>query len=336
MSTKTKDPNADLFALLKFIGTGSLTETFSIGKRNYGDGRIRVTRPLSSDAEGVRMLELKFTSVSDEPGAKGGRVDLSVVAVDPATVKKYIPSKNINIYVTKAGVKKENDFMHIGGHITKVPASLKALCAEITKQLGHDSEANASDSVIAGTRKHESVLEQIRDCKTSMQDAMESVTELKTYLTSSKFHEDNTVQVRDVLNRLAPIASAILSGLHTLAPAMASEAIAKPSVTPRAKANGAKGAQEDYPETKTWREYMKLYAGKRTEIIAEGDKLLFSLIQRFNGDMLDLHCGNEVELAELQMNAHDLKMHARSKHPEFLPLVTKIVEEYEQYKRDQA
>jgi hypothetical protein len=87
-------------------------------------------------------------------------------------------------------------------------------------------------------------------------------------------------------------------------------------------------AQREYPETKTWHQYEKLYASKRSKIIEEGDKLLFNLIQRFNADMMDLHSGNEVDLNELKMDAQDLKMHARENYPEFLPLVTELVSEY--------
>ena len=90
-------------------------------------------------------------------------------------------------------------------------------------------------------------------------------------------------------------------------------------------------ATREYPETDTWHKYEKLYASTRSALIAEGDKLLFNLIQRFNADMMDLHSGNEVDLNELKMDAHDLKMHAREKHPEFAPLVTEIVSEYIEY-----
>lgn len=407
-STKTaataSDPNADLFALLKFIGTGKVSETFVIGKRMYGNGVIRKTRPLSSDAKSVRMLELSFTS---SLGKK--LVGLSVVATDPSTVPDYQPDKNINVYLhTRKGNRA---FGEIATHITKVPASISELTKLIARKLSRNSHAVATASDLHGLSlmyvqlpyaiyhggamknvaelgkvpakkfkslldiyfkrgvitkeelqtlremkdsefkkncikafKHDlkkqqqseatasksatraTIIDQIRECKTNLADAMEEITELQRYLTSNKFHDDPTVQVRDVLTRLAPVKSSLLSGIGVLAPAMATAAVAG-----KCKNHTKQDDRIRYPETQAWSEYQKVYARIRREVIAEGDKELFGLMQRFNADMLDLHVGAPVDLQELKLDAHDLKMHATKSHKELVPLVTKIVDEYEKF-----
>lgn len=44
-----------------------------------------------------------------------------------------------------------------------------------------------------------------RDLKIQIMDAHQALTELRTYLLSSKFHRDSTVQVTDVLRRLEEV-----------------------------------------------------------------------------------------------------------------------------------
>ncbi len=57
----------------------------------------------------------------------------------------------------------------------------------------------------------------IDEVKESLNTAMEKLLELQKYLLSNKFHQDTTVQVKDVLYRMLPVRDAIHEGLHNLA-----------------------------------------------------------------------------------------------------------------------
>ena len=50
----------------------------------------------------------------------------------------------------------------------------------------------------------------VRDARYLSDECLRDLNELVAYLSSSKFHTDPTVQVRDVLNRLEPLRSHLL------------------------------------------------------------------------------------------------------------------------------
>jgi hypothetical protein len=52
------------------------------------------------------------------------------------------------------------------------------------------------------------------DLTDAIVDAKNALDEITSYLYSTKFHNDTTVQVKDVLDRLLPVRGALLDGLH--------------------------------------------------------------------------------------------------------------------------
>jgi hypothetical protein len=51
--------------------------------------------------------------------------------------------------------------------------------------------------------------DEARYLKHNIMDANDAITDLMVYLSSSKFDNDSTVQVKDILNRLQPIKDAL-------------------------------------------------------------------------------------------------------------------------------
>lgn len=47
--------------------------------------------------------------------------------------------------------------------------------------------------------------EQVKDMKDRLEFAKQELADLEKYLLSSKFHDDTTVQVKDILNRIVDL-----------------------------------------------------------------------------------------------------------------------------------